>query len=236
MSEITEQRDKFALPLGNIELSLAALDSILAKGGSCSIDVLVTTMGKSAGTVYHALATCSELGFVVPAEGNAYKLTDLGSKLASSNEQEQKKIVRECLLKYEPYNTILLRIKNSKDKTIQKSEITKAWYDLQKSGTESTRDKNTTAFVSMAAWCGLIDSGKQTVTLLGDLVNPPQQPQTVTTGAKGSTDVEPPSKSTNPSLAGLANVSIQISVDAKDETSVQNVIRILKALRGEHVD
>jgi hypothetical protein len=231
MSE--EDKDKFVLPLGNVELFLAALSSILGKGGACTLDVLQAAMGKSEGQVRWAIQTCSEFD-LVDTEGDKYRLTEGGSRFASSTEEEQKKLMRDLVLRYEPYHTVLWRIKNSKDMTIQKADITKAWYDLQKSGTDSTREANTSAFASIATWCGLIASHKQTVELIGNLeLGEPQsvisvQRDVAEVASHQTRDVHGQSGQTT-----TTSVTINVTVDAKDEASVQNALKLIKALRGE---
>jgi hypothetical protein len=237
MSESAEE-EKYSIPLCNIENALAVVTSIRAKGGACTLDVLVTSMGKSESMAQFGLRACTEFK-LVETDGKQYKLTDMGSRLASSTEQEQRKLVRELVLHYEPYNTVLLRIQNAKDKTIQKSDITKAWYDLQRSGTDRTREQYTSAFASIASWCGLVDSRKDAVALIGSLE--PGVPLVL----PSRTERIPASMTSQPAAPGPhavsppmtpATVSIQISVDVKDDESVRNVLRIIKTLRGESAD
>ena len=203
------------------------------------MDIIKTTIGKSEGMIKWAISAASELQFVT-LEGNDYTLTSLGDRFAAATDSEMRQILREIVLKYEPYHTVLLRLKNAPNKTLSKSDVTKAWYDLYKSGTDRTRQVYTASFASICEWCGIIENRKKTVvltdegaTLLGGMM--PREPG----------PLAPKDTTTSPSVAGVkkgepaisvpltATMSINISVDAKEEESVKNLLRIIRALKGE---
>lgn len=68
---------KVGLPLAPFELVLSTVNSIRAKGGRASLDVIKTTIGKSTGTTNWATSAAASLG-LVNTEGNDYTLTALG--------------------------------------------------------------------------------------------------------------------------------------------------------------
>ena len=235
-----ERPRKAVLPLATVDLLLATVNSIRAKGGIAPFDTIQTTTGKSEGIVKSALSTGCELG-LISTEGDQYKLTDFGSRFAAASETEMKQLLCEVLLKYEPYNTVLLRIKNAPEHTLGKNDITKAWYDLYKTGTDLTRKKYTAAFSNIGDWCGLVENRKKTVVLttegsrfLEGVVSGMAMPPIAPTAplVRETPQIQPRVVET-PVLPITTTISIDIAVDIKEENSVQNLIRIIKALRGE---
>jgi hypothetical protein len=240
--ESKSRSKKIGLPLAPIDLIISTVNSIRAKGGRCSFDIIKTTIGKSGGMINWAVSAASELG-LVSLEGNDYTLTPLGDKFAAETEQDMKQTLKEVVLKYPPYHTVLLRLKNAPNKTLTKSDVTKAWYDLYKSGTDSTRQAYTASFASICDWCGIIESRKKSVvlkdegtTLLeGVVVEPSQQlaPLTQETTTTPPLGVGTKKVESLISVPITATISINISLDTKDEDSVKNLLRIIKAFRGE---
>jgi len=92
---------KVGLPLAPIDLIVSTVNSIRAKGGRCSFDIIKTTIGKSEGMIKWATSAASELG-LVSLEGENYTLTPLGDKFAAATGPEMRQILREIVLKYEP--------------------------------------------------------------------------------------------------------------------------------------
>jgi hypothetical protein len=236
---------KAALPLSNIDMVLSVVDSIRGKGGHCSRDVLKTTFGKSKAAFDFAFGTAVQFELVELKEKDC-SLSPLGSKLSSANEDERKKIIRDIVLSYQPYHTMLLRLKNSPDSSLPKGDLTKAWFELNKTGTDRTRQQYTSSFGSICEWCGLIDKRKKTIVLRDEAkaflegappaisLSPPtgSVPKQLSEGDKPQSHL-----TTNPLVASPLNatITISITVDAKEQTSVDNLLRIIKALRGENV-
>jgi len=231
---------KVGLPLAPIDLIVSTVNSIRAKGGRCSFDIIKTTIGKSEGMIKWATSAASELG-LVSLEGENYTLTPLGDKFAAATGPEMRQILREIVLKYEPYHTVLLRLRNAPNRTLTKSDVSKAWYDLYKSGTDSTRQTYTGSFASICEWCGIIENRKKTVVLTDEGttflegITPSQQLTTLTREA-----TTPPQSGANAnkgespiSVPVTASISINISLDTKEENAVKNLLRIIKVLRGE---
>lgn len=237
--------NKFSLPLSTMELIISVVDSIRAKGGHCSRDVLKTSVGKSDSTFAWALSSAMELTLVDSKERD-YSLSQLGDSFASADEPKRKKIIREVVSRYQPYHTVLIRLKNAPKASLAKSDVTKAWYDLNKSGTDSTRQSYTASFANICGWCGLVENRKKTVALTEEGENlvaeilPPEEPAALPippseAGLAKKDEPQEPVKPSAPASAQLTTaITINISVDAKEQASVDNLLRIIKALKGEN--
>lgn len=147
--ETQEGQTEATLPMSNIDTIILVLDSIMAKGGHCSRDVLKTTIGKGEAIFGWAISAATEFG-LINYEAKEYSFSTLGNKFSSENENQRKQTMREIILSYQPYNTILLRLKNAPDNCLSKADITKAWYELTKKGNERTREDNTGSFANIA--------------------------------------------------------------------------------------
>jgi hypothetical protein len=245
--EIQKGQTEVTLPLSNIDSIILAINSIMAKGGHCSRDVLKTTVGKGEAIFGWAISAATEFG-LISYEAKEYSLTKLGNSFSSENENDRKKTMREIVLSYQPYNTILLRLKNAPNNCLPKNDITKAWYELTKKGNERTREDNTGSFASICQWCGLVENRKQTVILTEEgktftsgistpnIENPQHLEISHGTGEskaeKGLTNATP-----KPQIQTLnqlnTTVTINITVDTKEQTAVENLLRIISALKGE---
>jgi hypothetical protein len=238
--ELETRSKKIGLPLAPTDLVISTVNSIRAKGGRCSLDVIRTAIGKSAGMVNWATSAATSLG-LVRLEDDDYALTPLGDRFAAATESEMKQILKEVVLNYEPYHTILLRLKNSPNRTLAKNDVTKAWYDLYRSGTDSTRRTYTGSFASICSWCGIIENRKKTVVLtdegadLLEATTPSQPPLPQITETAKTSQLGVGASKTGPdiSIPLTATITINISVDTKEKDSVDNLIRVIKALREE---
>lgn len=237
--------NKATLPLSTIDLVISVVDSIMAKGGHCSRDVLKTTIGKGEAMFGWALSAAIEFG-LVNYKDKEYLLSPSGDKFSAADVTGRKGIMREIVLSYQPYHTVLLRLKNAPETSLLKSDVTKAWYELNKSGTDRTRQQNTGCFANICEWCGLVENRKKTVVLTEDGktilagVSPPK-PQAATSGSPTETGPqkktggqEPTKPITTIPIPLSATITINISVDTKEQTSVENLLRIIKALKGEN--
>ena len=221
------------------------VDSIRGKGGHVTRDVLKTTIGKSEVAFSFAQSAASEFG-LIEVKGKDYSLSPLGSKLSSAKENERKEIIRDIILTYQPYHTMLLRLKNSPNSSFSKSELTKAWFELNRAGTDRTREQYTASFGNICEWSGIIENHKKTI-VLRDEANALLEakiPSIPPNPSSTPPPKEPPGRNEpqnppvlNPvvSIPLNATISISISVDTKEQTSVDNLLRIIKALRGESV-
>jgi hypothetical protein len=247
--EIQKSEKEVTLPLSNIESIILVIDSILAKGGHSSRDVLKTTVGKGEAIFGWAVSASTEFG-LIDFEAKEYSLTTLGHKFSSQNENERKQTMRELVLGYPPYHTILLRLKNAPDNSLLKGDITKAWFELTKKGNERTREDNTGSFASICQWCGLVENRKKTVILTedGKAFISGTLPPKIDVAPVSQTKVEDKTKkaeeaSMNTTLTTQTQVqnqlnttiTINISVDTKEQASVENLLKIIKALRAENV-
>lgn len=231
---------KAGLPLVTVDYMLSAVEAIRAKGGSASIDVIATTMSKSKGMALLALSACAAFDLVI-SDGDTYHLKDFGSTFTSANESDMKNLLRDAVLRYQPYHTVLLRLKNASQNTLPKSDVTKAWFDLFKTGADETRKKNTAAFASICDWCGIVENRKNEIVLKQDtmpLLGAAPPPKPISSLPQQSSALSPPhleQLQTQPT-AGVqpfaTTISIEISVDTRDEKSVCNLLRIIKSLRG----
>lgn len=242
--ESEKRSKKVGLPLAPVGLVLSTVDSIIAKGGRSPLDPIKTTVGKSEGMVKMALSAASELG-LVRLEGNDYALTSFGNEFATSSESERKLLLRNRLVEYEPYNTILLRLRNAPNRTLAKSDVTKAWYDLYRTGTDRTRQLYTGSFASICGWSGIVENRRKTVVMSSDGIAllegtiPPEEPTTRIETQGTAIQLASKSQGATETKAVIpinATVSINISLDTKEEDSVRNLIRIIRALRGESED
>jgi hypothetical protein len=235
---------KAGLPLVTVDYMLSAVEAIRAKGGSASVDVIATTMSKSKGTALLALSACAAFD-LVSSDGDTYHLKGFGLTFASANESDMKNLLRDAVLRYPPYHTVLLRLKNAPDNTLPKSDVTKAWFDLFKTGADQTRKKNTAAFASMCDWSGIVENRKNEVILKQDALSflgaaPPPKP--ISSLPQQPSAPSPPllqqsqSQPTTSVQPLATTISIDISVDTRDEKSVRNLLRIIKALRGAEED
>jgi len=229
---------KPALPLVAIEHVLAVVGAILAKGGSCTPSEIVAATGKGDSVVKPTLSALAALRLVSQV-GDSWNLNELGSKFAAAAESEMKKLMRGIVIAYDPYHTVLLRIKNAADSSLEKRDITKAWFDLYKTGAGETREKYTAAFASICEWCGLVEASKLNVKITNEarellegpipVVTPPPpsppEPVKLPQGEKEAMKGIP--------LQPTTTVAINITVDTKDETSVWNLFRIIRFLKGE---
>lgn len=226
------------LPLVTVDLLLSAVEALRDKGGSASIEVLATTMNKGKTTAQLALSSCATFD-LVSSEGEGYSLTDFGSTFAAANESDMRNLLRDAILRYEPYHTVLLRIKNAQDNTLPKSDVTKAWFDLFKTGADETRQKYTAAFASICDWCGLVENQKtkivlkqETIPLLGVAPSTRAVTPSITQSSALLAPQHQQIQQMVPAQPLAASVSINIAIDTHDDNSVRNLIRIIKALRG----
>jgi hypothetical protein len=220
---------------------LSAVEAIRAKGGKASVDVIATTMNKSEGNALLALSACAAFD-LVSSDGDTYHLKDFGSTFASADESTMKDLMRNAILGYPPYHTILLRIKNAPDNTLPKTDVTKAWFDLYKTGADGTRKKYTAAFASICDWSGIVENRKNEILLKKDalpLLGSGPLPKTVSSLSRqpGLSSPSPLQQPQSQPVTGVqpfaTSISIDISVDTRDEKSVSNLLRIIKTLRGE---
>lgn len=249
--EVVESKETgISLPLAAIELIIKTVESIVTNGGHASLEVIATSIGKSEGSARWAISSGQSLGLIMP-RGDEYSLSSpLGENFASADETGRKKILSKVILDYEPYHTVLLKLKNAKDCTLSKSDVTKAWWALFKTGKERSRQLYTTSFVSLSNWAGIIKSSKNTiilneewkVLLEGNITPnpsspPPPTPPTPSGKPLKNNAEQKPDGHTNPSinLPLNATVAINISVDAKDPTAIENLLKIIKELRGQNV-
>jgi hypothetical protein len=244
--EMKKGENEVTLPLSNIESIILVLDSIMAKGGHSPRDVLKTTVGKGEAIFGWAISAATEFG-LIDYEQKEYSLTELGNKFSSENESGRKQMMRDLVLNYPPYHTILLRLRNAPDNHLSKSDITKAWYDLTKKGNERTREDNTGSFASICQWCGLVESRKKTVILTEEgkasisrvptpEVRITQTSQVITEREKRSAEKGHANITPNAAQAQLnTTITINIAVDTKEQTSVDNLLKIIKALKGENI-
>lgn len=240
--EMQKGENEITLPLSNIDSVILVLDSIMAKGGHCSRDVLKTTVGKDEAAFGWALSSATEFG-LIDYKGREYSLSPLGNKFSAANIEERKQIMREIILNYQPYHTILLRLKNAPENSLSKADITKAWYELTKKGQERTRQQNTGSFASICEWCGLVENRKKTVILKEEgksLISATTVPKAIAgqdsstaVGDKKKEEARESGKQTPPQVQLNTAITINITVDTKEQASVENLIRILKTLKGE---
>jgi hypothetical protein len=227
------------------------LDSIMAKGGHCSRDVLKTTVGKGEAIFGWAISAATEFG-MIEYEAKEYSLSTLGNEFTSQNEDERKQTMREIVMNYQPYNTILLRLKNTPENCLPKADITKAWYELTRKGNERTREDNTGSFASICQWCGLVENRKRSVILTEEgkaFISEPSTPE-IKIAQKSETSLEankvkidgqlqkkPIIAASNARIEAQsqlnATITINITVDTKEQASVDNLLRIIRALKGE---
>lgn len=245
--EMQKGQNEVTLPLSNIESIILVLDSIMAKGGHCSRDVLKTTVGKGEAIFGWAISATMEFG-LIDYKAKEYSFTTLGSKFSSESENDRKKTMREIIMSYQPFNTILLRLRNSPDNCLQKSDITKAWYELTKKGNERTREDNTGSFASICQWCGFVENRKKTVilteegkTFISGISTPKskfdQGSEPSFDAKKNKSGMEPSDKTLPDQMKALTQlnttITINITVDTKEQASVENLLKIIKVLKGE---
>jgi hypothetical protein len=247
--QMQKEQTEFTLPLSNIESIILVIDSMMAKGGHCSRDILMATVGKAKAIFGWAISAATEFG-LVDYEAKEYSLTQLGDTFSTENENDRKKTMREIVLSYQPYNTILLRLKNTPENCLPKSDITKAWYELTKKGNERTREDNTGTFASICQWCGLIENRKKSVILTEEgkafisqisfqaqkSFEIPRRPiMPIKSNQREPADATP--KPQSQTLNQLnTTITINISVDTNEQTAVENLLKIIKALKGETDD
>jgi hypothetical protein len=246
--EAQKAENEVALPLSNIASVILVLDSIMAKGGHCSRDVLKATVGKGEAIFGWAISAATEFR-LIDYGAKEYSLSPLGNKFTSENESDRKQVMRDIVLGYPPYHTILLRLKNSPDNCSSKSDITKAWYELTKKGNERTRESNTGSFASICEWCGLVENRKKTVILTEEgkaLISGTPTPkdkvfQYVGKSAELENKAERESVKLTPTGQIQAQyqinttIAINITVDTKEQASVANLLQIIRALKGENI-
>lgn len=245
--EVQKGQSEVTLPLSNIDSIILVLDSIMAKGGHCSRDILKTTIGKGEAVFGWAISAATEFG-LISYEAKEYSLSTLGNKFSSEDENERKKTMREIVLGYQPYNTLLLRLRNAPDNCLSKGDITKAWYELTKKGNERTREDNTGSFASICEWCGLVENRRTTVILTEEGkafisgISTPKikiaQDSEIGLEAKKNKPEREPMKTIPTAQIQAQNqlnttIAINITVDTKEQASVENLLKIIKALKGE---
>lgn len=249
--EMQKGQSEVTLPLSNIDSIILVLDSIMAKGGRCSRDILKTTVGKGEAIFGWAISAATEFG-LIGYEAKEYSLSMLGNKFTSQNENERKQTMREIVMNYQPYNTILLRLRNAPDNCLPKGDITKAWYELTKKGNERTREDNTGTFASICQWCGLVENRKKSVILTEEgkaFISGTSTPKIkvaqnseMSLEAKrnkpGREPQEEPIHTTPTAQIQVQNqlnttITINITVDTKEQASVENLLKIIRALKGE---
>lgn len=148
---------------------LKALQILLDKGGSAEVKELNPLFGETARLQeFHgrALKFADKLGYV-SFSGRRYTLTDEGKKFIPLDEDGKKDDLKGKLLSYKGYEDIFIALKNSKDKSKKKEEITNLW--IKYGGKKAIRSLMTKTFASMCNWCNIIeDSGKTCSYLLNN--------------------------------------------------------------------
>jgi hypothetical protein len=244
--KLENKEPKYSIPYSIVKLIIGVIDSIRAKGGRSSKDIIKAAMGTNDSDFHYALASNAELG-LIQQNGDEYELTPLGQSLAIANDDERKKIMLKIVVGYEPYHTILWRIKNNPSNTLSKDDVTKAWFAFNKSRSDRIRQEYTRSFASICDWIGIMENNKNEVklneagiSLLENTLNTEHMVSNQGDTSKEHTvnlpiDVNSTPTVSKPILAVPINASITVTVvvDTKDEKSVENLLKILKALKGE---
>ena|GEM_PF-7072913 len=193
------------------------------------------------------LSAAQAMGFVERRQG-MYALTARGIEFATGSEEQRRSIVREWILSYSPYHSVLLRMKTEPAYRLSLRQIADVFLARYQTGGERTRLDFARSFVSIAAYAGLVeatDDGARLTSLGLRALEAPVQlavkaaplpahqpsPRTPTT----SLPTHHRLSATVPLPARLhpatVSVAIRITANASDDRAVENVLRIIRALQ-----
>jgi len=174
MAKEEKPSKKIRVPLlASMDDILRASRIVMDKGGSVRFGEISTMFGQEhhkQNLLGASLGAAAAFGILKPHSGRAsYVLSDFGKDfLAEQEVNKQKRMLLPNFLSYEGYRDVLIRMRNSEDKSLKKQAITTLWSKTA-GGQIGVRKLYTRTFASVGVWCEAIDDSGQSCSLKSDV-------------------------------------------------------------------